>query len=193
MKKNYSVNWAGLCTKTNNLVLHEIFRSLEKGWSFRDKGFSTNNFRHTLQILAIKSNSSPQSSPLLVDNIKLHGMPTRIKWKMQPCFTLNFKFWEGTFVKSYKIQLPVFLFLVLHEFFYHFYNFLEFHSTLSEKIFIPNFPFLTGSPPPPSHNSNSLMAKICKTWQFFCQFSLKYLLKHFFFQKFFNKIFINIF
>ena len=149
MKKNYSVNWAGLCTKTNNLVLHEIFRSLEKGWSFRDKGFSTNNFRHTLLILAIKSNSSPQSSPLLVDNIKLHGMPTRIKWKMQPCFSLNFKFWEGNLVKSYKIQLPVFLFLVLYEFFYHFYNFLEFHSTLSEKIFIPNFPFLTGSPTPP--------------------------------------------
>ena len=32
MKKNYSVNRAGLCTETNHsLVLHEIITSVEKG------------------------------------------------------------------------------------------------------------------------------------------------------------------
>ena len=38
MKKNYSVNQAGRCIKTNHsMVLHEIFTSLERGWTFWDK------------------------------------------------------------------------------------------------------------------------------------------------------------
>ena len=49
----------------------------------------------------------------LTDNIKLDGMPNKIKWKMQACFILYFKFWKSTSVKSYKIQLPVFLSIVL--------------------------------------------------------------------------------
>ena len=43
-------------------------------------------------------------------------MPTNIKWKMQACFVLYFKFWEGTSVKSYKLQLPVLLSIVLQLF-----------------------------------------------------------------------------
>ena len=54
----------------------------------------------------------------LTDNTKLDGMPTKIKLKIQACFTLYFKFWEGTSAKSYKIQLPVLLFLVSHQFLY---------------------------------------------------------------------------
>ena len=54
-------------------------------------------------------------SLFLTSNIKLDGMPTNIKLKRQACFTLYFKFWEVTSVKSYKIQLPILLFLVLHQ------------------------------------------------------------------------------
>ena len=54
----------------------------------------------------------------LTDNTKLDGMPTKIKLKIQACFTLYFKFWEGTSVKRYKIELPVLLFLVSHHFSY---------------------------------------------------------------------------
>ena len=43
---------------------------------------------------------------------------TKIKWKIQASFILYFKFGEGTPVKSYKIQLPVYLFLVLNQFLY---------------------------------------------------------------------------
>ena len=37
MKKNYSVNWAGLCTKTQSLVLHDSFTSPDRGGTFWDK------------------------------------------------------------------------------------------------------------------------------------------------------------
>ena len=43
-------------------------------------------------------------------------MPTKIKLKVQAFFTLSFKFSVGASVKSYKLQLPVFLFRVLHQF-----------------------------------------------------------------------------
>ena len=52
----------------------------------------------------------------LTDNIKLDWIPTNIKWKMQACFALYFKFWKASFVKSYKIQLPVLLSTVLQLF-----------------------------------------------------------------------------
>ena len=115
----------------------------------------------------------------LTNNIKLDGIPTKIKWKIWACFTLYFKFWEGTSVKSYNMQLPVILFFVSHQFLYQqiafFYNFLELHSTLSEKDFCPKFPFFNGfiqpPPPHPSHpiNSQNLLSVI----KVFCQFSLK--------------------
>ena len=81
----------------------------------------------------------------LTDNIKLDGIPTKIKWKIQACFTLYFKFWDGT---SVKMQLPVLLFLVLHQLLYQqissFYNFLELHLTLSEKDLCHKFLFFNG-------------------------------------------------
>ena len=89
----------------------------------------------------------PFTPLFLTDNIKLDEIPTKIKLKIQPCFTLYFKFWEGTSVKSYKIQLPVLLFLVLHQFLYQilfFTNFLELHSILSEKDFCHKFYFFNG-------------------------------------------------
>ena len=121
-------------------------------------------------------------------NIELDGMPTKIKWKIQACFILHFKFLEGTSVESYTIQLPVLLVLVLHQFLYQqisfFYNFLELHSTLSEKDFRHKFSFFnrftqTSYP----LNGQNLLSVI----KVFCQFSLECLLKYLF-QKFIEKI-----
>ena len=104
----------------------------------------------------------PFTHLFVTDNIKLDGMPTKIKLKIQACFTLYFKFWEGTSAKSYKIQLPVLLFLVSHQFLYQqisfflqlFKNFIQYYL---KKTFVTNFTFLTDSPKPPTH----LLAKIC--------------------------------
>ena len=63
---------------------------------------------------------------------------------------------------------------------YHFYNFLEFHSTLSEKDFLPNFFLFNGFTPPTFSQPTPVMSKICKNWQMFCQFFLKCLLIFFF-------------
>ena len=76
---------------------------------------------------------------LLTENTKLNGIPTKIKWKI------------------YKIQsLGPYISYVLHCLLYisryiSFFNSLDFHSTLSEKIFVIQFPFLEDSlnPPPP--------------------------------------------
>ena len=49
MKKNYSVNRAGLCIKTQSLVLHEIFTFPDREWTFLDKLWiqvKPYNFRH---------------------------------------------------------------------------------------------------------------------------------------------------
>ena len=118
----------------------------------------------------------------LTDSIKLDGMPTNIKLKIQVYLTLYFKI-SSSSVKSYKIQLWVRLFLVLHLFLYQqissFCNFLELHSTLSEKDFCYKFPFLNGfiqistPPTPPLPNSQNLLS----VTKLFSQFSLKCLLK----------------
>ena len=60
---------------------------------------------------------------------------------IQACFTLCFKFWEGT---SLKMQLPVLYFLFCISFYIQissFYDILELHSTLSEKYFCHKFFF----------------------------------------------------
>ena len=120
-----------------------------------------------------------------MDIIRLHGMPTNIKWKIKACFTLNFKFWEGTSVKSYKAQLPVFYFLFYISFYIsryqHFYNFLEFHSTLSGKDIRPKFSLTDSLPFPQPHPLNG--QNLLNVTIVFCQFSLKCLLKYFFFSK----------
>ena len=104
---------------------------------------------------------SLSEKPFTSDNINLQRMPNKMKLKTQACFTLYFKFWEGTSVKSYKIQLPVFLFLVSHQFLYQqillFYSSLELNST-SEKYFCRKFSFFNGfaQTPHPLNSQNLL-------------------------------------
>ena len=105
---------------------------------------------------------SLSEKPFTSDNINLERMPNKMKLKTQACFTLYFKFWEGTSVKSYKIQLPVFLFLVSHQFLYQqillFYSSLELNST-SEKYFCRKFSFFNGfSQTPHPLNSQNLLS-----------------------------------
>ena len=79
----------------------------------------------------------------------------------QAAWNANHRFWEDTSVKSYKIQLPVFLFFVLHQFLYQQILFLQFHSALSERNFCPKFSFFdefTTLPPQPHHlNGQNLL------------------------------------
>ena len=110
----------------------------------------------------------------------------------QAAWNANRKFWEGTSVKSYKTQLPVFLFVLHYISRYHFHNFLEFHSSLSEKKIFPKFFFFNGftpSPQPQPFNGQNLlnMTKV------YCRFFLKCLLKYFFFVRFIEKILERIF
>ena len=152
------------------------------------KGLLTNNLCPLNRFCLSKNLFTPSPSLFLTNNIKLDGMPTKTKWKIQACFILYFKFFEGTSVKIYMVQLPVLLFLVLHQFLYQqisfFYNVLELHSTLSEKkVFVTNFSFPTNSPKP----AISYCPKSAKCDKSFCQFSLKCLLKYLF-KKFIEKI-----
>ena len=116
-----------------------------------------------------------------MDNIKLDGMPTNIKLKIKTCFTLYFKFWEGSSVKSYKIQPPVLLFLVSHLFLYQqisfSFNFLELHSALSEKDFCGKFSFFNEFTQTPHPINSQNLLSVTKV---FCQFFLKCFLKYFF-------------
>ena len=58
-----------------------------------------------LSKFCLLSNSYPL---FLTENVKLDGMPTKTKSNLNVCFTLFQVLMEGTPVKSYKIQLPVF-------------------------------------------------------------------------------------
>ena len=101
---------------------------------------SSQSLRHPRQITFVMLNRfwslsknpfTPPSSPFLMDNIRLHGMPTTSFEKVL--------LWK---VIKYRYQFFYFLFYI--SFYisrYHFYNFLEFHSTLSEKKFHPKFSF----------------------------------------------------
>ena len=146
MKNNYSVNRASLCTKTQSLVLHEIFTSPDKGWTCRNKLWIQVKLRDPQQITFVMLNRFwslskslftpfPPSSPFLMGNIRLYRM----------------------------ITLPVFLFLVLHQFLNQQIPFSQLSRTsfniIWKKSVAPNFPFLMDSHPPP--NPTTLMAKIC--------------------------------
>ena len=48
-----------------------------------------------------------------MDNIKLDGIPSKIKWKTHTCFTSYFKFWGCFFIKNYKGQLQISFFTKL--------------------------------------------------------------------------------
>ena len=128
-------------------------------------------------IMLNRLGKKPFTPLFLTDNVKLDGMSTKITLKIQACFTLHFKFWEDTSVKSYKIQLPVLLFLVSHQFLYQqisfFYNFLELYSTLSEKDFCRKFSFFNRFTPTSQPLNRQNLLSMTKG---FCQFSLKCLL-----------------
>ena len=125
-----------------------------------------------------KKSKKPFTPLLLTDNIKLDGLPTKIKLKIQGCFTLYFNLWEGTSVKSYKIQLPVLLFVVSHQFLYQQISlFLHLFRTsfniLWKRFFIANL-LLYRIHPNPLNSQNILsLTKV------FCQFSLKCFLNFF--------------
>ena len=110
-------------------------------------------------IMLNRLGKKPFTPLFLTDNIKLDGMSTKITLKIQACFTLHFKFWEDTSVKSYKIQLPVLLFLVSHQFLYQqisfFTTFQNFIQHYLKKIFVTNFNGFTQPP-------NLLIAKSAK-------------------------------
>ena len=111
----------------------------------------------------VKENN-PLTHLFSTDNIKLNGMPTKTKWKIQPCFIFFFSSFENVLLwKVNKIELPVLLFLVLYQFLfqqiYIFYNFLALHLTLSEG-FCHKFSFFNRFTPYPR---DCLFKKNC--WQ----------------------------
>ena len=112
----------------------------------------------------------------------------------QAAWNANHKFWEGTFVKIYKIQLQVILFALLHQFWYQQISFLQlsrisfsiiWKQCSSQMLFFNEFiPF----PKPTPLNSRNLLNMI----KVYHRFSLKCLLKYFF-QKSIDKFLQNIF
>ena len=117
-----------------------------------------------------KSPFTPQTcSPFLMDNIRLHGMPT-----------VSF---EKVFLsKVIRYSYHFFYFLFYISFFisrYHFHNFLEFHSILSEKNFRFKFSFFNGFTPSPQLHSFNVQ-NLLNVTKVFCRFSLKCVLKYLF-------------
>ena len=76
----------------------------------------------------------------LTYNIKLDGIPTKIRWKMHGCFTLCIKFWEDIFVKSYVTSSFNFCGFTSVFIQHIFHNFLELHLTSEEKHLPQIFP-----------------------------------------------------
>ena len=62
------------------------------------QGILSKYFHHAKQILVIKQKTL---HPLILkDNAMLDGLATKIKLKVQAYFTMHFKFWKGTSVKT---------------------------------------------------------------------------------------------
>ena len=106
--------------------------------------------------MSVKQNSPPPLSLFLMDKINMEIIPIKIKWKIHAPFTLYFKLWSYFLQKNLRCNHQIFYFLLFLLAFTSadviFHNFLELHSTLTEKkIFVTNFPILTDSlnPPPP--------------------------------------------
>ena len=106
---------------------------------------------------------------ILIGNIKLDRIPTKIKRKIHAqkkntcSFYTVFQVLEVLLIQICKIQPLDLLFLVIFISFCinRFHKFLKLHSALSErKIFVTNFPFLMGSlntyPHPLKHLKSSL-------------------------------------
>ena len=116
----------------------------------------------------------PFTPLFLTNNIKLDGISTKIKLKVQVCFTLYFRFWEDNSVKSYKMQLPVLLYFVLHQFLYQqrafFLQLFRTSFNIIWKIFCRKFFFLNWfTLTPHLLNTQNVLSMI----KVFCQFSLK--------------------
>ena len=112
----------------------------------------------------------------LMSNIKLDGVPKKIKWKIHTLYTV-FQGLKALLINIYKIQPSVFNFLLIYISFsivsadIIFHNFYKLYLTLIEnRFFITNFPFLTDlikRPPLPMLNrQNPSVMKV------FCQCSL---------------------
>ena len=150
MKKSYPVNKTVLCTKTNSsLVIHEIFISFERELAFWDnfefkwkkpatKGSSTNNFiMHNRFWSLSKKALTPLPPPpppfyplFLTDNIKLDGMPTKIKLKIQASSFEKVLLW-----KAIRCSYQFFYFLFCISFYISRYHFLQLFNTIW-KIFL---------------------------------------------------------
>ena len=108
----------------------------------------------------------------LMSNIKLDGVPKKIKWKIHTLYTV-FQGLKALLINIYKIQPSVFNFLLIYISFsivsadIIFHNFYKLHLILIEnRFFVTNFPFLTDSikcPPP----SPMLNRQIQLWWKFF--------------------------
>ena len=88
-----------------------------------------NNIRHAYQILifSLHPTPSPQSSPFLMDNIRLRRMPTASFEKL--VIRYKYKFFISCLTSVFISANIIF------------YNFLEFHATLSEERICPKFSF----------------------------------------------------
>ena len=96
---------------------------------------------------------------------------------------IAFQFWERTSAKSYKIQLPLYLFLFYLSFNTSRYQFswlFRLHSTLSEKDFRRKFSFLNRFTHLHTFDPLNGQNLLSGTKKFFCQFSLRCPLKHLF-------------
>ena len=130
--------------------------SSERSQPLRDPQQITFIMLNRFWALSKKPNIPPSPHMVfLMHNIKLDGMPTKIKLKIQACFTLYFKFWEGTSVKCFQIQATSSFISCFTSAFISadiiFYNFLELHSTCLKRIFETFYFFnrFTQTPPPP--------------------------------------------
>ena len=86
---------------------------------------------------SLKRNLS-NPSPFSTDNLKLDRLPNKIKWK------IHISSFKDAYIKSYTMQLPVLLFLVvLHQQILLLQLFRTSFNTIGRKILITNFPFLT--------------------------------------------------
>ena len=106
------------------------------------------------------------SNPSLfsTDNLKLDWIPSKIKWK------IHISSFKDAYIKSYKMQLPVPLFLVvLHQQTWILQLFRTSFNTIWRKNFITNFPFLTDSPkfPHPLNDQNFLNMMKVFCWGYF--------------------------
>ena len=62
-----------------------------------------------LSRFCLLSKNSPTPTLFLTDNIKLDGIPTKIKSKMHALFTFFFQVFKGTSYKNLYMQPPVLL------------------------------------------------------------------------------------